>query len=191
MDCLRLCRAQTVESGFAPGPSEGADGLYHGVQPPSAHHAENSEVRRTPRCLVLRGVFPARGGWGRDGADVGPGLGRRWCSSSTMRILRMGKNGSHGAGIFPSRGLGHSREGALVFLPAGQMPLFWHLAAVTLHLQNAQCESGALHVERLTGDYREARIMVILFAEPRRKIRPGWRIYFSSIKRTGGSSKVH
>lgn len=107
MDCLRLCRAQTGESGFAPGPSEGADGLYHGVQSPSAHHVENPEVRRTPRCLVLRGVSPVRGGWGRDGADVGPGFGRRWCSSSTVGILRMGKNGSHGSGIgVPIEGAG-------------------------------------------------------------------------------------
>ena len=54
-----------------------------------------------------------------------------------------------------------------------------------LRLQNAQCESGALYVEGFTGDYCKARIMVILFAEPRWKIRPGGRIYFSAIKLTG------
>lgn len=54
-----------------------------------------------------------------------------------------------------------------------------------LRLQNDQCESGALYVEGFTGDYCKARIMVILFAEPRWKIRPGGRIYFSAVKLTG------
>ena len=56
------------------------------------------------------------------------------------------------------------------------------------------CELGALYIEGLTGDYHKARIMVILFAEPRWKIRPGWRIYFSTMMGGGAgrrSSKVH
>lgn len=52
--------------------------------------------------------------------------------------------------------------------------------------QNAQCESGALHVQGLTGNYPMAGIRVILFAEPRWKIRPGWRIYFCH-KAEGGA----
>lgn len=54
------------------------------------------------------------------------------------------------------------------------------MTALCLGMQ--QYELGALYIEGLTGDYRKARIMVILFAEPRWKIRPGWRIYFSAMK---------
>jgi hypothetical protein len=66
---------------------------------------------------------------------------------------------------------------------------FRYSTFTALHLQNDQCESEALDVQGLTGDYQKARIMVILFAEPRWKIKPGWRIYFSAIKPTGSLQK--
>ena len=75
------------------------------------------------------------------------------------------------------------------------MPLFRHFA---LHLQSAQCALGALYVEGLTGDYREARIMVTLFAEPRWKNQTRVEDLFFFPKADGGggvgwgdSSKVH
>ena len=61
------------------------------------------------------------------------------------------------------------------------------MTALCLGMQ--QCELGALYIEGLTGDYRKARIMVILFAEPRWKIRPGWRIYFSAMNLMGGAGQ--
>lgn len=81
-----------------------------------------------------------------------------------QRELRAGSERSHsGCGALPR---------SLAFFPTGQLPLS-STAATTLHLPKAQCKSGALCVEGLTGDYCKARIMVTLFAEPRWKIRAG------------------
>lgn len=114
-------------------------------------------------------------GWRRDGTEVEQG------------ILRMGKKGSHCFGIkVPFQGTRAFQIRCPCFLSHRTDAFIQALCNNCTSSANAQCESGALYVEGLTGDYRKARIMVILFAEARWKIRPGWRIYFSTIKRLPG-----
>lgn len=122
-------------------------------------------------------------GWRRDGTEVEQG------------ILRMGKKESHCFGIkVPFQETGAFRIRCPCFLSHRPDAFIQALCSDCTSSANAPCESGALYVEGLTGDYCKARIMVILFAEARWKIRPGWRIYFSAIeliRAWGRSSKVH
>lgn len=153
---------------------------------PSAHRLES------PRCLILWAVSPTKKAQSRDDADV-----RTMALEGTKQLTAHGhpQDGEAKEPRFWYKS-SHLGGGALLDkAPLFSFPQAKGLYSATSHMQNAQCESGALYVKGLTGDYRKAGIMVTLFAEPRWKIRTGWRIYFVTIRLMRGwgrgSSKVH